>query len=154
MAELPRTKANAWLDRYNYTINANLGYPLALLRRHLAHVGKNPYIEPDFCCVSGKNISLGDNVFLNHDVTLDDTAPITLGDDINIAPKVLLATSQANLAAPITIEDGVWLGASVVVCGGVRIGANTIVAAGSVVCSSLPANVLAAGRPARVMRYL
>ena len=57
-------------------------------------------------------------------------------------------------AAPITIGDNVWLGGGVIVCAGVTIGSNTVVGAGSVVPRDLPAGVLAAGNPARVIRDL
>lgn len=51
-----------------------------------------------------------------------------------------------------TIGDGVWLGGGAIVCPGLSIGDNTVVGAGSVVTRSLPAGVLAAGNPCRVIR--
>jgi len=57
-------------------------------------------------------------------------------------------------AAPITLEDNVWLGGSVVVCPGVTIGANSIIGAGAVVTRDIPANSIAVGNPARVIRAL
>lgn len=57
-------------------------------------------------------------------------------------------------AAPITVEDGVWLGGGVIVCPGVTIGENTVVGAGGVVVNDLPACVLAVGNPARPIREL
>ena len=55
---------------------------------------------------------------------------------------------------PIVLEDNVWLAARVIVLPGVTVGANTVVGAGSVVTHDLPANVLAAGVPAKVLRPL
>ena len=52
------------------------------------------------------------------------------------------------------IEENVWLGAGVIVLKGVIIGKNSIIAAGSVVISDIPANVLAAGSPARVIKKI
>lgn len=57
-------------------------------------------------------------------------------------------------AAPVIIEDNVWIGMNAVVLKGVTIGENTVVAAGAVVTKSVPANVLVAGNPARVIREL
>ena len=57
-------------------------------------------------------------------------------------------------ASPIVIGDNVWLGGGVIVCPGVTIGANTVVGAGAVVTRDLPANVVAVGNPARVIREL
>jgi len=56
--------------------------------------------------------------------------------------------------APVEIGDNVWLGINVTVTKGVTIGENTLVAAGSIVTKSLPANVVAAGIPAKVIREL
>ena len=57
-------------------------------------------------------------------------------------------------AEPITIGDNVWLGGGVIVCPGVTIGDNTVVGAGAVVTRDLPADVVAVGNPARVIREL
>jgi acetyltransferase-like isoleucine patch superfamily enzyme len=57
-------------------------------------------------------------------------------------------------AEPITIDDNVWLGGGVIVCPGVSIGENTVVGAGAVVTRDLPANVVAVGNPASVIRRL
>ena len=57
-------------------------------------------------------------------------------------------------AQPITLGDNVWLGGGVLVCPGVTIGDNTVVGAGAVVVKDLPANVVAVGNPARVVRTI
>ncbi|WP_308159999.1 DapH/DapD/GlmU-related protein [Arthrobacter sp. ISL-5] len=57
-------------------------------------------------------------------------------------------------AEPIEIEDNAWLGGGVIVCPGVTIGANTVIGAGSVVLKDIPAQVFAAGNPAKVIRQL
>ena len=55
---------------------------------------------------------------------------------------------------PITIGDNVWLGGNVVVTPGVTIGENTVIGAGRVVVKDIPANVVAAGNPCRVVREI
>lgn len=60
--------------------------------------------------------------------------------------------AKVEAAKPIVIGDNVWLGGGVVVCPGVTIGENTVVGAGAVVTRDLPANVVAVGNPARVLR--
>jgi maltose O-acetyltransferase len=57
-------------------------------------------------------------------------------------------------AEPIVIGDNVWLGGGVIVCPSVTIGENTVVGAGAVVTKDLPANVVAVGSPARVIRQI
>jgi maltose O-acetyltransferase len=59
-----------------------------------------------------------------------------------------------ELAKPIKIGNNVWLGGGVIVCPGVTIGDNTTIGAGSVVTKDIPANVLAVGNPARVIKQL
>jgi maltose O-acetyltransferase len=61
---------------------------------------------------------------------------------------------KLEAALPITIGDNVWLGGGVIVCPGVTIGDNTVVGAGAVVTRDLPANVVAVGNPARVVREI
>lgn len=62
--------------------------------------------------------------------------------------------AKLEAAEPVTIGDNVWLGGGVIVLPGVTIGANTVVGAGAVVTKDLPANVVALGNPARVVRHL
>ena len=84
---------------------------------------------------------------------------------MQIGPHVQLLTATHPLepgprrdkwesAQPIVIGDNVWLGGGVIVCPGVSIGDNTVVGAGSVVTRDLPADVVAVGSPARVVRSL
>ena len=57
-------------------------------------------------------------------------------------------------AAPINIEDGVWIGGHAVISAGVTVGKNSIIGAGSVVTEDIPANSVAVGNPARVIRKI
>jgi maltose O-acetyltransferase len=52
------------------------------------------------------------------------------------------------------VVDNVWLGSGVIICPGVNVGDNTVVGAGAVVTRDLPANVVAVGNPARVIKTL
>lgn len=62
--------------------------------------------------------------------------------------------SSPGEISPVVIGRNVWLGSRVMVLKGVTIGDNTVVAAGAVVTKSLPANVVAAGVPAKVVREI
>jgi acetyltransferase-like isoleucine patch superfamily enzyme len=64
------------------------------------------------------------------------------------------APESAAASVPVHIHDDVFLGARTIVLKGVTIGAGTVVGAGSVVTSCLPAGVVAAGNPCRVVRSL
>ncbi|MGI5466590.1 sugar O-acetyltransferase [Streptomyces sp. CA-132043] len=137
----------------------------ALLQKLLGSVGADVRIRPPFHCDYGYLISIGSGTFINFGAVFLDAAPITIGANVQIGPNVQLLTPTHELDAerrragwekgvPVTIGDNVWLGGGVIVCPGVTIGENTVVGAGSVVTKDLPANVLAVGNPARVVRTL
>jgi acetyltransferase-like isoleucine patch superfamily enzyme len=119
---------------------------------------------PPFYTTGGENIRIGRNVFINQNCTMYDLGGIDIGDDVLIGPNVSLITSghpvdpaqrrEAVTAKPIVIGRNVWLAAGVTVIGGVTVGENSVVAAGSVVTKDVPANVLAGGNPARVIRSI
>jgi maltose O-acetyltransferase len=130
------------------------------LYRELFGSVSSAFIEPDFFCDYGYNIFLGDNFFANHHCVMLDAATITIGDRVLLGPSVHLyttthpldATERASgkqLAAPIVIEDDVWIGGNSVIMPGVTVGKGTVIGAGSVVTRSIAAGEVAAGNPCR-----
>jgi len=137
----------------------------AALRELLAELGEGAIVRTPFYCDWGDGIRIGARTFVNFNCTLLDGAPIAVGEECLIASGVQLITATHPLdpvprraaweqALPVTIADGVWLGAGALVCPGVTIGENTVVGAGSVVTRDLPAGVVAYGNPARVIREI
>jgi maltose O-acetyltransferase len=135
----------------------------AILTELLAAFGEGSEIRPPFYCDYGHHTSIGARCFLNWGVVSLDVATVTIGDDVQIGPNVQLLTATHPInpglrrdkweaAEPIVIMDNVWLGGGVIVGPGVTIGTNTVVGAGAVVIRDLPANVVAVGNPARVIR--
>ena len=77
--------------------------------------------------------------------------------DTDAHPLDYLARRTSNdgtKAAPIVIEDDVWVGAHSIILKGVTIGARSIIGAGSVVTKSIPTDCVAAGNPCRVIKKL
>jgi maltose O-acetyltransferase len=122
-------------------------------------------IRPPLHVDYGENISIGPRTFINFHLTALDVARITIGADCQIGPNVQLLTpthpidpqrrrDKLEAAEPIVIGDNVWLGGGVIVCPGVTIGDNSVIGAGSVVTRDIPANVVAVGSPARVVRSI
>jgi maltose O-acetyltransferase len=161
-----RTACQRLLDAFNATLADDGEGRQQLLGELLGSLGERSVILPRFQCDYGTYISIGANSFLNYDAILLDCAPITIGDNVSIGPRVQLLTAQHPVddhdarreawesASPIAIGDNVWLGAGVIVCPGVSIGDNSVVGAGSVVTKDVPSHVLAAGNPCRVIREI
>ncbi len=138
---------------------------MALLRGLLGRVGKNPWIESPFRCDYGDNISVGDNFYANYNLIILDNAPVTIGDNVFIAPNVSIFTAGHPLhpqarnsgyeyGRPIVIGNNVWIGGGVILLPGVTVGDNAVIAAGSVVGRDVPPGVVAAGNPCRVVREI
>ncbi len=109
-------------------------------------------------------IEIGDYCLICPGARIAASQRITIGNNCMIASGAYLTDSDwhdiydrsvpVGKSAPITLEENVWIGDSVIVCKGVTIGKNSIIGAGSVVVSDIPENVIAAGNPARVVRHL
>lgn len=124
------------------------------------------YLMPSFRCDFGFNIHFKGFALVNYNCVFLDTSPIRIGRSVLIGPGVVLAcaghpihseqrcSSALETSEPITIEDGVWIGANSTVCGGVTIGEGSVIGAGSVVISDIPKGVIAAGVPCKVLREI
>jgi maltose O-acetyltransferase len=153
------------MDAYNATSARNSDERRRLLTELLGAVGAGTEIRPPLYVDYGKHIRVGARTFANFGLVALDVAPITIGDDVQIGTNVQLLTpthpvepeprrAKWETAKPVTIGDNVWLGSGAIVLPGVTIGENTVVGAGAVVTRDLPANVVAVGNPARVVRRL
>jgi maltose O-acetyltransferase len=136
-----------------------------LIRQILGKAGKNVWIEAPFYCDYGYNIEVGDNFYTNFNCTILDVGRVIIGDNVMLAPNVAIYTaghpihpdsrnSGYEYGIGITIGNNVWIGGNTVVNPGVTIGDNTVIGAGSVVTKDIPANVVAAGVPCRVIREI
>ena len=96
---------------------------------------------------------------------MDAAAPITLGDGVSIGHHSIFVTTDHAVViaefragnikvAPITVEDGAWIAASVTLLPGVTVGTGAVVAAGAVVTKDVPPHTLVGGIPARPIRRL
>lgn len=102
---------------------------------------------------------------INYNCVILETSPIHFGKNVFIGPGTCLSCAGHAVDAeqraegignskPIIIKDDVWLGANCTICGVVTIGEGSIVGAGSVVTKDIPAGVIAAGNPCRVLREI
>lgn len=158
-----REEAVQLTNAYNHSYGQSAEKREELLKKLLKMTGKNVHFEPTFRCEFGYNISIGDRFYANFDCVMLDGAEIEIGDDVLFGPKVGIYTTNhatdaeerangACYAKKVTIGNKVWIGAGVHINQGVTIGDHTIIGSGSVVTKSIPANVIAAGVPCKVIR--
>ena len=118
---------------------------------------------PPFYTDCGKNIKIGKNVFINSCCRFQDQGGIEIGDGSLIGHNTTIATlnhdfnpaKRQNLTPrPVKIGKNVWIGSDCTILPVVTIGDGAIIGAGSVVTKSIPANVIAVGNPARVIKEI
>lgn len=111
----------------------------------------------------GRNLTIGKNVFINSGCCFQDQGGVTIGDGCLIGHQVVFATldhmldpsDRASMVAhPITVGRNVWIGSHATILSGVTIGDNSVIAAGAVVTKAVPANCVAAGVPARIIKSI
>lgn len=135
-----QTKAMMPMYEYNATLPTETAKRQTLLTKMFAKVGEGSYIEPPFHANwGGRHVELGAHVYANFNLTIVDDTYVYIGDQYNL---------------PIHIGKNCWLGAGVIVVPGVTIGDNSVIGAGAVITKDIPANVVAVGTPARVLRKI
>ncbi|MBB1647186.1 sugar O-acetyltransferase [Sphingobacterium sp. UME9] len=160
-----RQYAKEELKRFNDSEPKQLKFRKQIIQKLFKATGTRFFLEPPFRCDYGYNIAIGENFYSNYNCTILDGAPVTIGDNVLFGPNVSLFTAGHPLhfearnqgwefALPIVIEDNVWIGGHVVVNPGVRIGKNSVIGSGSIVTKDIPADVVAAGNPCRVIRNI
>lgn len=136
-----------------------------LLRELIGDMGENCTITQPFYCDYGSHIKLGNSFFANYNCVILDVAQVDIGDCVFFAPNVAVYTaghpihpearnSMYEYGIPVKIGNNVWVGGNSVICPGVEIGDNVVIGAGSVVTKNIPANVIAAGNPCKVIRMI
>jgi len=162
------------MDRYareaqRITAEINTGYhdeeEIKALMGHL--IGKDipgrfrlfPPVYSDF----GKNISIGEDVFINSGCCFQDQGGVSIGKGCQIGHQVVFATIDHGLMPEqrhdifmdrIVLEENVWVGSHATILKGVRIGHDSVVAAGAVVTKDVPPRSVVAGVPAKVVKTL
>lgn len=168
-----RLKAHRLWQEYNTLAEADPRRE-EILKELIPNRGPDVFLAGPIYIDYGLFTSFGARCYANFNFTVLDTCPVTIGDDVMFGPNCSLLTplhpllpQQRNLrrredgslydleyGAPITVESDCWIASDVKILGGVTIGRGSVIGAGSVVTHSIPAGVLAAGNPCRVIRPL
>lgn len=159
---------------YNRTYEDETEKRAEILRQIVGKMGENCFMQGPIYFHYGTHTTIGNNLFANFNFTVQDDAPVTIGDHCNFGPNVTLVTpihpmlpeerkvliapdgtpKRLCYAKPIHIGNNCWFGANVVVCPGVTIGDGCVIGAGSVVTRDIPPMSFAAGSPCRVIHPL
>ncbi len=141
-------------------LKSSIPYPnflkVSLLRLFGARVGQGVNIKP---CVNIKYpwfLEIGNNVWLGEEAWIDNKAKVTIGNNVCISQGAYILTNNHDykketfdlIIKPITIEDGVWIGARAMVCPGVTLKSHSVITAGSVISKDAQAYGIYKGAPA------
>ena len=169
-----KLKSHRLSQEYSMTFEEDADIRNRILHDLLAEVGEGTFMLDPIRFHYGCHTRVGAHCFMNFNFTVQDDAPVTIGDHNNFGPNVTIVTPMHPMLAeerrgmicsdgverflcyakPVTIGNDCWFGANVVVCPGVTIGDNCVIGAGSVVTRDIPSNSFAAGVPARVVRTI
>ena len=152
-------------QQYNNLLPTDFAGRNAMLCMILGRADADTFINQPFYCDYGKHIRVGKRFFANFGLTVLDEAYVSIGDDCFLGPNVNIYTachstdpvarkSRQQWAQPVQIGNNVWIGGNVTILPGVTIGDNCTIGAGSVVTHDIPANTIAAGNPARVIKEI
>ena len=118
---------------------------------------------PPFYTDFGKNITVGEGVFINACCHFQDHGGVIIGDGCQIGHNVVFATlnhglppeeRQTTYPAPIVLGRNVWVGSNATILPGVTIGDNAVVGAGAVVTKDVEANTIVGGVPAKLIKRI
>ncbi|MDR0509387.1 MAG: acyltransferase [Candidatus Methanoplasma sp.] len=147
--------------------SAGLGPKLRALfyETTLPKCGKDLYVYPGVTFYFPYNISIGDNVYFNRNVSITARDEVTIGNNVLIGPNVVINTGnhtfsdrdtlivkQGHTSEKIVIGDDVWIAANAIILKGVNIGEGAVVAAGAVVNKDVPPYTVVGGVPARMIK--
>lgn len=106
-----------------------------------------------------KNMTIGENVFVNHGLTCMSSGGVTLEDGVMIGPEAALITANHDFKdldklqfKPIVIKKKAWIGARAVILPGVTIGEGAVVASGAIVTKDVPDKTMVGGNPAKFIK--
>lgn len=151
--------------KYNSIIPSRIQERTEFIQQILGKTDGQFMIEQPFMCDYGYNIQIGKNFYANHNLIILDANKVKFGENVFIGPNCGFYTaghpldadarnSGLEYAKPIIVGNNVWFGGNVVVLPGVEIGDNAVIGAGSVVTKNIPANVVAAGNPCKVLKEI
>lgn len=160
-----RVKSRTLCDLYNASPQDNPANRWNIIKELFGSVGEGSKLNSPFYCDYGFNIHVGTNFYANYNCIFLDVSEIRIGNNVMLGPGVHIYTAthpidkderKAKLESgkKVIIGNDVWIGGNSIINPGIKIGDNVVIGSGSVVTKDLPSNIVAAGNPCRIIRYL
>lgn len=169
-----KLRAHKLSREYTNTDEDQVEKRTAILDELIGQRGTGVFLQGPIFFHYGKHTTIGNNVFINYNFTVQDDAPVTIGSHCDFGPNVTIVTpihpmipeerkamrtgegevKRLCYAKPVTIGNDCWIGANAIICSGVTIGDGCVIGAGSVVVKDIPPHSFAAGNPCRVIREI
>lgn len=168
-----RVKAHKLCQRYNSLFEDDKERE-EIISELLPNSSADVFLQGPIYFDYGENTYFGSGCYANFNLTVLDTCPVTIGDNVFFGPNCSVVTPvhpflpnermikqrpdgsvyDDEYGKPIVIGSNCWLASNVTVVGGVTIGEGCVIGAGSVVTRDIPPNSLAVGNPCRVIREI
>lgn len=137
-----------------------MGLKKKILQLFGAKIGSGFVIKPSVHIKFPWKLQLGDNVWIGEHVWIDNLDKVIIGDNVCLSQGALILTGNHDYTlssfdfknAPITLENGVWIGAKAVVCPGITCKSHAVLAVGSIATKNLKKYTIYQGCPATEVR--
>ena len=141
-------------------LNPLSGLKVRLLKIFGAKIGAGVVIKPAINIKYPWRLTIGNHCWIGEKVWIDNLVDVILGSHVCLSQGAVLITGSHNykkstfdlITKPITLEDGVWIGAFATVTGGCYCSSHSVLAAGSVANQSLEPYTIYQGNPAVAKR--
>ena len=160
----PRWKVLLWFLVNAFFLNTYLPIPvgvkIAVLRLFGAKIGHHVMIKPAVNIKFPWLLRVGNYVWIGEQVWIDNFSEVVIGDNACLSQGAMLLTGNHDYSSPtfdlipkpITLAEGVWIGAKSVVCPGIRCESHAVLAVNSVATRPLEAYGIYQGNPAVLIR--
>lgn len=141
-------------------VNPLSGLKIWILRRFGAKIGIGVLIKPGVNIKYPWFLTIGDYTWIGEDVWIDNLAEVKVGSNCCISQGAMLLCGNHNfkkssfdlIIKPITLEDGVWIGAKSMVCPGVTAKSHSVLTVGSIISKDMEPYTIYRGNPATAIK--
>ncbi|MDB5207489.1 MAG: putative colanic acid biosynthesis acetyltransferase WcaF [Flavisolibacter sp.] len=135
-------------------------FKVFLLRAFGAKVGSGVVLKPNISIKYPWNLRMENNIWIGERVWIDNLALVYIGNNVCVSQGAYLLTGNHNyslpyfdlIVKPITLEEGVWIGAKSIVCPGVTCKSHAVLSVGSIATKDLEPYAIYQGNPSTLIK--